>query len=61
MRLLICNDPARFRHRLRLQVETPASDGCHGIGIGGSATPRTIVAEAPPSYAWVADNSFPHG
>jgi len=61
MRLLLCNDPARFRHRLRLQVETPASDGCHGIGIGGSATPRTIVAEAPPSYAWVADNSFPHG
>lgn len=59
MRLLISSDSARFRHRLRLSVDAPATDGCSTLGT--QPPPRRIVAEAAPMYSWVAEDSFPHG
>jgi hypothetical protein len=59
MRLLLSSDTSRFRHRLRISFDAPASDGCSTLGSG--PLPRRVVAEAPPTYSWSAEDSFPHG
>lgn len=59
MRLLLSSDTSRFRHRLRLSLDAPARDGCGTLSTG--PPPRRVVAEAPPTYSWSAEDSFPHG
>jgi hypothetical protein len=59
MRLLLSSDASRFRHRLRLSFDAPASVGCSTLSSG--QLPRRVVVEAPPVYSWSAEDSFPHG